>query len=166
MKKNREVFIIIIIILALILLFGNKSYKTTVKQYVTATMQGNGKKVVNLMPKQYIELAIVQGSYNNKSDMIDDYNNTLNQTIESFDEAFGDKWKYKYNITDVYKYNKSDIKGFITISNYGHLLPKIKAIREVSYELCVYSNDYESTTTETILLIKLGRKWFVADAYN
>lgn len=166
MKNNKKIITVILIFFIVILIFGNKGYKSTVKEYVTASMDGDGRKIVNLMPKQYVKFAIAQSSYSNKSEMIDNYTDTLNQTIESFDEAFGNGWKYKYNITDVYKYNDSDIEGFINISNYGYLLPKIKAIREVSYDLCVYSNDYESTTTERILLIKLGRKWFVADVYN
>ena len=166
MKKNRKIFIIIVIFLALLLVFGNKSYKSTVKQYVTATMQGDGRKVVNLMPKQYVRLAISQGSYKNKSEMVADYNDVLNKNMESFENTFGEDWKYKYKIKDVYKYQKSEIEGFITISNYGYLLPKVRAIKEVTYELTVYSNEYESSTNETILLVKLGRKWYVADAYS
>lgn len=166
MKNKTKIVAIVLIGLFLLSLFGKNNYKTTVKQYVTASMEGNGKKIVNLMPKQYINLAISQGLYHNKAEMIEDYNDTLSQNIELLDDCFGKRWKYDYDIIDAHKYSKSELEGFITISNYAHLLPNIKEVREVTYELKIFSCDYESTTTETILLIKLGRKWHVSDAYS
>ena len=166
MKNKKRRIAIFIVILIAFFAFGNRGYKTTVKQYVAASMNGNGRKVVSLMPKNYITSAISQGEYRNKREMIKDYNTILEQNIDSFDNSFGKKWKYTYKITDVYKYTKSDIEGFITISNYGYLFSKAKAMKEVSYELKVYGNGYESTTTEKLLLVKLGRKWYVADAYG
>lgn len=164
--KKRSIYAVLIIVLVLFFSLGHRGYKATIKQYVEATMECNGKKVVGLMPKEYVKATIAQGSYHNKREMIADMTAVLNQNNESFADAFGENWKYKCDIIDTYKYSKSEVEGFITISNYAYLLPKIDSVREVTYEIKVYNDDYDSATTEKVLLIKSGRKWYVADVYN
>lgn len=159
---------IIGVIVAVIILNStpeSNDYEATVEQYVEAYVEGDAKKMVALMPKEYIKAAINDGDYYSKSDMIDDYQEMLDYSIEAFDEYFGKRWKYDMNIIDAYEYSADEVDMYMYYNDYANMSSVVDRIIEVSYTLSIYSNKEEGSTTETLILFEINGEWYVANTY-
>lgn len=143
----------------------SNDYKATVEQYVEAYVAGDAKKIVALMPKEYVKAAIDNGDYDSKSDMIDDYQKVLDYSIEAFDEYFGKRWKYDISIIDTYEYSADEVDMYLYYNDYANMDAAVDSIMEVSYMLSIYSNKEEGSTTETLILFEIDGKWYVANTY-
>lgn len=143
------------------LLFGGRGYKATLKQYVDATMDGNAKKIVSLMPKDYVRASIRSGEYDSKADIVDDIDEILDYTVELYEECFGKRMKYDYNIVNVYKYTADEMEQYFYYYDYGNISGKVDAVMEVTYSLELSGNDQSSSTSETVVMYKIGRNWYI-----
>lgn len=160
--KTRIIVAIIVLIAISVVVFSGRSYKTTLKQYVDATMNGDAKKVVSLMPKEYVEEAIRSGEYDSKSELINDLDDALKYTTEALKENFGKRWKYSYEIDNVHTYSKDDMDMYFYYFDYGDISKKVDEIKEMEYTITISGDGEEGSASENILLYKIGRSWYIS----
>ena len=163
-KPFVHIAVFLLLVLGLLwLLFGGRGYKATVKQYVDATMDGNARKIVSLMPADYVRTAVEYGEYRNKADIIDDLQMVLNQTNNTYDEYFGNRWKCEYRIEDTYRYSRDEKDLYFYYNDYAGIEDSVLKIMEVTYSFEVSGDGNHSGSTETLLLYRIGRKWYIGD---
>lgn len=156
------IFAGILIVVVLNLLFGGRSYKTTIKQYIDATMEGDAKKIVSLMPEEYVEEAIRSGEYENKRELINELDDALKSMTELFEESFGKRMRYSHEINSVYTYTKDEMDMYLYHFDYGNISDKVKEIKEIEYSLNISGSGNSGNTSETLLLYKIGRNWYIS----
>lgn len=165
--KNRKVgmiAVVVVVVLVIILgvvLFGGRSYKATVKNFVDATFDADAKAIVDLMPEEVITYALEQEGYESGelNDFIDEGDEALQEQLDSLDGYLGEGWKISYNITD-----DGDIKGddLDDVKDaYEDVDVKVSAAKNVEVEITVKGNETESSNTLDISLVKIGRSWYL-----
>lgn len=155
---------VVAIIVVIILLLGGRNLNSTVKQYVDATIDGNGKKIVSLMPDFFVKQAVNSGEYRNKQEMIEDFDFTAEASRMAFEAAYGKNLKHDVTIVDVYEYSPEELDMYLYYNFYDHA-SKIDAVAEVTYNFSISGKTDSDSWTETLLLFKMGSKWYVANAY-
>lgn len=167
-KKSLVSPLMLVVVAAILILFiagFSRSEKSTVKQYLTAYMEGNGKKVVSLIPDDCIEQEIKNGYYSNKKEMIADMDATLAYLNAELTHRLGSKWKYDYKVLTSESMARDEIQFWIDYSTYGISYSKIKEAKEVTVQIQLSSENDSYAFNLMLLLVKMGPKWYVADAF-
>lgn len=165
--KNKKIGIIaaivIVITIAIIgfLLFGGRSYKSTIDKYVDASVNADGKAILDLLPDKMIDYALAEDNLDSDDfeESIDDMNEQLQDQVDSLDSYLGEGWKISYEII-----NDEDVKGDDLAdikSAYEDADIKVSAAKSVEIEITVKGDETESSNTLDISLIKSGRSWYL-----
>lgn len=149
----------IILLGAIFWMFGGRSYKATVKQFVSATFDGNASKIMKLIPDKLIEEAMKEGGYRNRSEMAKELDNALNSQLSSVKLLMGDKWSYSYKITAAEKVSESQLEKLK--NNYGQFNVKISDAMTVKVELTIKAMGLENSDSMDIGLVKSGSSWYI-----
>lgn len=165
--KNRKIGMIavavaaVVIIILGIFLFGGRSYKSTVKKFVNAQFDGNAEAIFDLLPKKMLDYALEQDGYdsNDLDKLIDDANEELQEQIDSLDSYLGEGWKVSYEILDDENVKGDDLEDIK--DGYEDADLKVSAAKNVELEVTVTAGDTESSNTQDISLIKVGRSWYI-----
>ena len=164
-NQNRTVGIIAVAVLAVvllvvgILLFGGRSYKSTVKQFFNAAFDANAKKIIQLVPKKVVNAAI-EDEYDDLDDFIKDGNKALKGYINLLDEIYGDDWKVSYEIVDTEEITGKSLKS-IKNEYEDEYDVKVSAAMEVEVELTIKHGKEKETSTMYLSLIKVGSSWYL-----
>lgn len=150
----------LILVLALVL-FSGRSYKATVKQFVNATFEADGKALVKLIPKDLMEYALDESGYDEDEldEMIEDLDDELQDAMDLIERYLGDNWKVSYKIIDTEDIKGDDLKDLK--KSYKRLGVKISAAKDVEMELTLKTKEDKESNTVTISLIKVGRSWYL-----
>ncbi len=165
--KNRKVGIIavavavVFVIILAFVIFGGRSYKTTIDKFMEAEFDADAKAIFDLMPEKMLDYAMEQDGYDSDDleDLIDEVNEELQDQMDSLDSYLGEGWTSSYEITD-----EEDIKGddLDDIKEaYEEADIKISAAKDVEVEITVTSDETESSNSLNISLIKVGRSWYL-----
>lgn len=167
-QKKKSPFVavlgVVVVVAVIALLFGGRSLNATVKQYVDATIEGNGNKIVSLMPDFFVKHAVDSGEYSSKREMIKDFEAVAESSSLALQAAYGKNLKHDVTIIDTYKYS-ADEKDMYLYYNFYDDASKIDEVAEVTYQLSISGNADSDNWAETILLFKIGSNWYVANAY-
>lgn len=162
-KLIKALIPVALIILVCSLAFGGRSCEGTVKEYIKASVEGNAKKVVSLMPDEYVDAEIRLGIYPSKSAIIDDIQNTMDETIKLYDDIFGSRWKFDYSIDSTYTYSEDELERYLYYNDYANIASKVRSAARVSYTVTIYGNGESGALEGDILLFKIGRRWYLGD---
>jgi len=160
-KKIGIVIVAAAAVLVLVLVFsscGGRSYKSTVKQFLDATMDMNVKKMLKLMPDKYLEEMLDQFGFkkNELDDFIDEYGGELGGMLGAFDdEDLSIKFKIQ-GADDVSSKDLREIKE--TYEDYG---VKVKAAKTVKVEMTIKYGGDDTKQTIEVPVIKVGRSWYI-----
>lgn len=160
-KNIKVIGAAVVVVLVLFFIFGGRGPEKTVKQYMKATLKGNAKKIVKLMPKDIVDEAAEQEDMT-KKELIEELDETLDEALEYMED-----YKISYEIDDV-----DDIKGEELselkdeLKEMGLAKKKVKAAKEVEVEVSVRekgaSKDEAMTNSTTVTVVKIGRNWYLA----
>lgn len=165
--KNRKVGIIgvavatVIVVLLCVILFGGRSYKATIEQYVDAQFDANAEAIFDLMPQKMIDYELEEDGYDpdDLASLIDKLNEQLQNQLDYIDSYLSEGWEITYEILDA-----EDVKGedLDDIKNaYEKADVKVSAAKRVELELTLTAEETESSNSMDISLIKVGRSWYV-----
>jgi len=110
-----------------------------------------------LMPKEYISYGIKTGVIGSKRELIADTKEAALASKRDRDSTYGKGWKYDYEITDTYRYNADELDMY---KYYNDYIESARAAMEVDVILTIEDSE---TLYMTLLLLKIGSKWYVAD---
>lgn len=160
-KKIAVVAIAAVVLMLAFVLFGGRSYKSTVKQYFDASFDGNAKKIINLLPDKMVDYALEESGYDQDelNELIEDVGEELKDYIDMLDNYLGDNWKATYKIANVEKVTGDDLEDIQ--KDYKKMDIKVSAAKEVELELTIKSGDTEQSNTMRLYLIKVGRSWYL-----
>jgi len=109
------------------------------------------------MPKEYLSYGIETGVIESKRELISDTKEVALASKRERDSAYGKGWEYDYEITDTYRYNADELGMY---KYYNDYIESARAAIEVDIILTI--EDVE-TIDMTLLLLRIGSKWYVAD---
>ena len=179
-NKNITVGMIVVAIIGLVVisgafwLFGGRSYKKTIKEYVNAQFNYSHdsiKKVVKLFPEgmweQVVEQGINEGEFESEGEAIEFLEEQLKEANETLEEYYGEDFKYSYKITEEKDLSKKDIHEIEEDweDMDVKLEKEIKEGKEITIKVEVKSADGENAVDNELdlQLVKVGRSWCLAD---
>jgi len=150
-----------VVLILVFVLFGGRSYKSTVKQYFNASFDGNAKKIINLLPDKMVDYALEESGYDQDelNELLDDVGEELQDYIDMLNNYLGDNWKATYKIANTEKVTGDDLEDIQ--KDYKKMDIKVSAAKEVELELTIKSGDTEQSNTMRIYLVKVGRSWYL-----
>ena len=165
-NQNRTVGIIAISAVAVvlllvvgILLFGGRSYKSTVKQFVSAINNADGKKLLSLVPDEVVDAAIDDDDdFDDRDDLIKYFNKNLKHLKNELDDEFDEGWKITYEILDTDEITGKSLRSFKEEYEDEYDC-KVTAAMEVEVELTLKYGKEEETDSVYLYLIKVGNSW-------
>ena len=106
--KNRKIGVIAVAAAAVLviafgmLLFGGRSYKKTVNQYVNASFEADAKTIFKLIPAKAVKYGLEDAGYDAKDQKkaIREMKDSMQEQIDYLDRYLGKGWKTSYKITD------------------------------------------------------------------
>lgn len=161
-----SVLLIAVIVIG-VLLFGGRSYKAVVNQYIEATFKGDIAKMWDLLPKQvqeatlgeledYIDTDTVKG-------VIEYYSDIMEVFMDELEDQYGKKWSYSYKITEELDYSKREIADLEEdLEDDGVRDMKVDAAKDIEAEITVKGDGRTRSYTITIVVIKVGRSWYLS----
>ncbi len=163
-QKNRiigiaavAVLVIVVIVLG-VLIFGGRSYKSAVKQFMKGTFEGDAKAIMKVLPKDYLNVMMEEEGYDSKKEAQEDLQKQLDRTIKLLNQQFDD-WKYSYEITETEDYSKKDLKDLNEdLEEYGI---QAKAAKDVTVDVTLKSKDGKETNDQEVTVIKIGGSWYL-----
>ena len=145
---------------------GKGSPEGVAKAYIEATKACDAKKIVNLMPKEIVEMAAEEKYDGDKTKMIEAMQDDLDETKKRAEEKDIDMSKLQYEILGIEDADEDDIEKLNeSLKNEG-LDVKIKDAKTVEIELSYPSEDGGEDKTQTTKLgvVKIGSSWYILAA--
>lgn len=165
--KNRKIGVIAVVAAAVLviafgmLLFGGRSYKKTVNQYVNASFEADAKTIFKLIPAKAVKYGLEDAGYDAKDQKkaIREMKDSMQEQIDYLDRYLGKGWKTSYKITDVEKITGDDLDEIK--EDYKDMDVKVSAAKTVEVEVNIHSDETETSNSMDISLIKVGRSWYI-----
>lgn len=161
-----SILAVAVILLAAVTFFGGRSYESVVKQYISATLEGDYAKVWKLLPKEvrekaldYLELI----GMNDISDIEDLIGDDILEALEQATEELGENWKFRYEIVDEDNFSKAELKEVKQMLRLMGIRDiEIDEGKSLEVELTITGKN-DITEEETIYLdvLKIGRSWYL-----
>lgn len=163
LPRNRRTFIAAVAaVLAILLLgmavFGGRSDKSTVKKFIDATFEADGKAMIALMPAKVVK-GVCEEDDVTKKELTEILSTSLSKTLDTYDSYY-DKWDYSYEITGTKDYSEEKMESVAENYEDGYGV-KPKAGKRVSVTVTITSGKSESTASVDLRLIKIGNSWYV-----
>lgn len=169
-KKNRRqdkkvgmiavAFIAVIVLIVAFALFGGRSYKTTVKQFITATYDVDAEKLIKVLPDAVIDRVMKDEDYEDYDEMIDDLNDTFESQMRSIKRYIGDDWSMSYKIIKVEKVSGKDLDELKKDYKKDFKI-KVSAAKVAEVEITIKAGETENSSSLDIPLVKVGRSWYI-----
>ncbi len=159
------VAVVLVVVILASLLFGGRSYKAAVEQFIDAQLEANGRMMVELIPEDLISYIMKEEGFTRRSELIQMLQNKyddLHDTIE-YRENSGWSYHFSYDIVSTTNADKGELKDIA--AEYKDHDIKVSAAKTIEIECIVeWSKDEQETSqtsTMTLLLIKVGNSWYV-----
>ena len=167
-KKNRNIGLfaviagVVALVAVLVLLFGGRSAKSTVKKYMNASIDADAAKIMKLIPKKVIneakdEMDMDKDDWN---DYIDDLSESIQDNYDWIEDYYGGKLKITYEIVDEEDVDKDDLED-IQDDYKDEFDIKVKDAKEIEVEMTMKIGSEKQETTVTVALIKVGNTWYL-----
>ena len=166
-RRNIKGFIKMIVAIVIIaacyfFFFGGRGYETTAKQYVNAIRKGDASKIVSLLPKKYSDYVVKYKFDGDKGDYIDNRQELLDNLKDTLSDNDIEITDIKFKIDDRYVADKDDLKSIRKLRKLG----TTKKAMSLDIELTAKVDDEEKYASFDLILVKLGRSWYVYDSYS
>lgn len=145
-----------IVIIIAVMLFGGRSYKTTVNKYFGSFIEADAKGIINLYPKVVINEMLAAKRYE-KSELIEE----LQESLDEVKEYYIDDLKISYEILDAYSLSGKELKELKSEYEEEGIDIDISDAKIVEVELISKYEDDEYEEVVEIYVIKVGRSWYI-----
>ncbi len=143
-------------------MFSGRSYKSLIKTYVNASMKGDAKKLVSLLPEGRVQ-AMIDDWYDDKKAIIEDIQEELDDYLAQIENKLGNDYHISYEIVDERDYKGSELAEFKKdyLNEYN---TKISAAKESTVNLTVSAKGKENSehASFTGTAVKIGRSWYIS----
>lgn len=162
-RRNRLVGIAAVAVIAVIVLiagfsfFGGRSPDTTVTQLVDAVFDADGKTIVALMPETVLKLASREGY--SKQDLIDELESELDSQLCWIFSYGEDDWSVSCKVNKSEDVPKKQLRALQ--DEYKEYDTEVAAAKIVEAQITFTSDEYDSTRTIEVPVIKVGRSWYL-----
>ena len=161
-----SILAVAVILVAAVTFFGGRSYESVVKQYISATLEGDYGKIWNLVPKEmrekvldYLEI-LGMDDISGIEDLIGD---GMAEALEQATEGLGENLKFRYEIVDEDNFSKAELKEVKQMLRLMGIRDiEIDEGKSLEVELTIIGKN-GATEEETIYLdvLKIGRSWYL-----
>lgn len=164
-RQDKKVGMIAVAVVTVILLitafalFGGRSYKATIKQFVNAQFDVDAEKLVKLIPDGVLDYTLEEEGFDDLDEMIDELNDNIQDQIDYIERYLGTDWSVSYEITSVEKMPSKDLEKLK--KTYKKCDVKVSAAKTVELELTVKAGETENSSSMDISLIKVGNSWYI-----
>lgn len=157
-KTGIIAIVVLLVLILCISLFGGRSYKKVVDQYVKASFSADGAKMVELIPKGVFKEAC-EDEYITRQEGIERVSEQLQDYVDTFDRNYDD-WKVSHEIVETRDYDPDDLEDLQEELQERYQL-KVKEAKRVTVELTVQSDGEElGNRSMEITTIKIGNSWY------
>lgn len=140
-------------------MFGGRSYKATVKQFVNAQFDVDAEKLMKLIPDGVIEYMLDEEGFDDLDEMIDEANDNIQSQINSIERYLGKDWSVSYKIISVENMLSEELEKLK--KTYKKCDVKVSAAKTVELELTVKAGETENSNSMDLSLIKVGNSWYI-----
>ncbi len=163
-RQDKKIGIIaaaVIVLIAAIVLFGGRSYKSTVNKYVKAQFNVDAAAIIRLIPDDVIDYMLEDKGYDKDDldDLIEEANDSMQDDIDRIKSYFGEDWKFSYKIINAEDIKGDDLKDLK--KDYKRMGVNISAAKNAEVEYTVKFGELESSNSMIFSLIKVGRSWYL-----
>lgn len=153
--------VVVMVLIAAFALFGGRSYKSTIKQYVNAQFDVDAAAIFRLIPDDMVDYMLEDDGYDRDDldDLIEDANDSIQRQINSIERYLGEDWKFTYKIASIESVKGDDLKDLK--KDYKKMGVNVSAAKVAEVELTVKVGETESSNSMEIPLIKVGRSWYL-----
>ncbi len=164
-KMILAVAVVIAAFIALVTIFGGRSYKATIKQYIDAQFDVDAEKIFELIPREWLALMLDEDEFGGMDFdemldyFVDEANEEIRGQLDYIETYLGENWEVTYEIL-----SDDDLKGNELDElkeDYADMGMKISAAKTVEVQLTVKTDDMENSDTLDVSLVKIGRSWYL-----
>ncbi len=138
---------------------GGSGYKSLVGDYVEAMNDCDAEKMLDALPKEYIDYMEDQGI--DEDDLIDELEYYLELMFEELEDEYGDDIKITYKITENKKMDKDDLEDLQDEYDEMDYDIDIEEARELEVELTIKGDDDKDTDDLDLIIIKVDGEWYM-----
>ncbi|MBQ3489528.1 MAG: zinc-ribbon domain-containing protein [Clostridia bacterium] len=162
--KNRKIGIIAIAALTVILLvasvFYGKSYRAVANQYMKATFyKADAKSIFELIPPKMLEYILEIESHEEYELLIENYNESLIETIDYIINKYGKNSKISHKIIQIKEFNDEYFK--ILKKDYEYFNVNISKAKNIEVQFTIKDGNTEYYHYTNIIVIKVGCFWYL-----
>lgn len=164
-SKRRERFtpvvVVVLLLFAAFMLFGGRSYKATIDQFVDAQFKVDAAAIFKLIPDEFVDYMLEDEGYDRDDfdDLLSEVDEAIQDQLDTIERYLGDDWSVTYKIVHV-----EDVKGDALKElkeTYKTRDVKISAAKVTEVELTVTVGERDVSNSLDIPLIKVGRSWYL-----
>lgn len=162
-KDNRQLIAIIAGALAVILLFslvfGGRGYKKTVRNFMDSFVDLKAKGMVEMLPDKVVEQALEDMGYGKRDIkiLIGELQDELNYAMQYLQMLT--EYDLDYRIVGAEDVSKEELE-YIKL-RYSDIGLKVSKAKLVNVELSVEIMGVPETTDVEIMVVKIGRSWYI-----
>lgn len=148
----------VVAVILVFFLFGGRSYKSAVNDFMDGVLDANGSKILKCIPDKLIDEAMDESGMS-KKEMGNYLADNLGSMFEYLDRYFDD-WSISYKITGTEKYDSDDLADIKEDykDEYG---VRVKDAMIVKIELTIKADGNKESQTMDLGVIKVGGSWYV-----
>lgn len=146
----------LIVIIIAVMLFGGRSYKTTVNKYFGSLIEADAKEMISLYPKAVINEILATERYE-KDELIEE----VQESLDKAKEYYLDDLKVSYKILDAYDLSGKELRELKSEYEEEGIDIDISGAKIVEVEFVSKYEDDEYEEVLEIYVIKVGRSWYI-----
>lgn len=158
----------VVVVVIVISLFSGNGAEKALKNYLKGYEKYEASYLINAAPKDYIEDYLDDAEdFDDKQDMIDAYQETLDERAEEEDEDIGGNIKITYKIVDSEKLTKDQLKDYKKyLKKYYDYKADVTAGYSFGVKLTSKGDDGKETYYTDYTVIKVNGKWVPYSAFG
>lgn len=154
-------FIVVAIAVLVFVVFGGRSYKTTVNRFIDAQFEGDAKAIFELIPETMIDFILEEEGYDRDEldELIDEVNEEIQDQLDYIEKYLGEDWEVSYEILSAENLDGEELDELK--ENYEDIDVKVSAAKTVEVKVMIKAGETENSNTLDISVIKVGRSWYL-----
>lgn len=149
----------LLLLIPLLFVFRKRSPEKTAEQYLKAAVEGDFKKIVKLMPREFLESILEAEDITEK-----EYIEYLEEVYERAIKTCKD-YKYSFKICDIEDISAEETQLFKDYFKRNGVHKEVKHVKNViieqTYRKKGISNNEEFTEEGVLTVVNIGRNWYI-----
>lgn len=160
--------VVLLAVVCGVFFLGGNSEQDVIKKYMKGQIEADLSSILDVMPKEIIEAGMEEDDIDEEELQweIEEWNEKLQDTYESYADAFGDDWKMTYEIVEIEEVEKSTLRDIKKTYKKDDIDLDIKEAKMATIEVTVSGSKRDYETDMTLWLIKVGRSWYLEAYYT